>query len=139
MFERAYRDGRVVTERPDDPRLINLATMLSSDIGGWGVPLLEALDLVERARAGHDSGEWTANATSARYRPDGVTVTDLGPKPQRVRYSLDEVHQALLEYWEFLFPESGGRRKAVEEWAYWYEREHPGADHPHPCLDHLPL
>ena len=95
------------------------------------------MDLVEKGRT--DIEEWLGNATSAYFRPDGVTITDLGPTEEETEYSLDEVHDALIMYWEFLCPAGEERRKALEEWAGFYEREHPGAWASHPCSGHLPL
>ena len=67
-----------------------------------------------------------------------MTITDLGPWPVTTTYSLDEVHEALLEYWEFLCPTSEERRRSLEQWGHLYQREHPGTENPHPCLEHLP-
>ena len=132
-------DGRFPTANFRDARLRGLAGLLTSDIQRDGAGVLDALDLVEQARGGKaDIEEWLGNSTSACFRPDGVTVTDLGPRPVTTTYSLDEVHEALLAYWEFLRPTGEERRRSLEQWALLDEREHPGARRPHPCLEHLP-
>ena len=140
-LEGFYRDNGFPTARPHEKRLRNLASLLTSDIANHPSGALEALDLVEQARTGRkDIEEWLGNSTSAYFRPDGVTVTDLGPRPTTTTYSLDEVHRALLRYWKFLCPTGAERLRALEQWACFYEREQPGEyDHPHPCLGHLPL
>jgi hypothetical protein len=83
--------------------------------------------------------EWLGNSTSAYFRPDGVTITGLGPQPETAKYSLEEVHGTLLTYWLFLCPTGEERRQALEEWARCDEREHPGTQASHPCMGHLPL
>ena len=138
-IEGFYWDGRFPTANFRDARLRNLAGLLTSDIQRDGAGVLDALDLVEQARGGRsDIEEWLGNSTSAYFRPDGVTITDLGPDPVTTAYSLDEVHEALVGYWVFLCPSSEERRRSLEQWAQLYEQEHPGAGHPHLCLEHLP-
>jgi hypothetical protein len=97
--------------------------------------------LVEWARDGRpDIDEWLGDFTAAEFQPDGVFITDLGPVPETQRYSLDEVHEALIRYWRFVFPSAGERRDALRAWGRAYEREHPGVrDSRHPCIAHLPL
>ncbi|SEG78184.1 hypothetical protein SAMN04489712_11242 [Thermomonospora echinospora] len=133
--------ARFPTARLKDDRYRNLAGLLTSDIQTHGAGVLDALLLVEQARGGRtDIEEWVGNSTSAYFRPDGVSITDLGPEPQTQRYSLGEVHEALIKYWEFLCPSGGERRSALEEWARSYRQEHPQTTDPqHPCLAHLPL
>jgi hypothetical protein len=133
--------ARLPAARLRDDRYRHLASLLTSDIQTHGASVLDALLLVEQAQAGRtDLEEWLGNSTSAYFRPDGVSITDLGPKPETQRYPLDEVHEALIEYWGFLCPSGGERRCALEDWAGLYRREHPEVPDPqHPCLTHLPL
>jgi hypothetical protein len=133
--------GSLPAARLRDDRSRNLATLITGDVRTDGASLLEALMLVEWARGGKDDiEEWEGDSTAAEFRPDGVTITDLGPDPKSERYSLDEVHQALIAYWEFLFTSPGARQGALAAWAREYEQEFPGVTDPrHPCLGHLPV
>ncbi|TDB91918.1 hypothetical protein E1264_00155 [Actinomadura sp. KC216] len=133
--------GALPSARLDDDRFRNLAGLLTSDIRNDGAGLLEALMLVEWARDGRqDIDDWEGDSTAAEFRPDGVLISDLGPDPKTEQYSLDEVHEALIRYWQFIFPGTGERRNALEAWARAFEQENPDVENPqHPCLPHLPL
>ncbi|MFI0406049.1 hypothetical protein [Actinomadura sp. 3N508] len=133
--------GVLPSARLDDERFRALADLLTSDIRTDRAGLLEALMLVEWAREGRAGiDEWQGDSSVAEFRPDGVLITDLGPDPKTEQYSLDEVHEALVRYWQFIFPGTGQRQSALEAWARGFERENPGGENPrHPCLAHLPL
>lgn len=133
--------GNLPSARLGDDRFLNLASMLTSDIRTDGASLLDALMLVEWARDGRrDIDEWEGDSTAAEFLPDGVAITDLGPEQKTQRYSLDEVHEALIRYWRFLFPGAAERQNALKAWARAYEQEYPDAQNPqHPCVVHLPL
>jgi len=144
-FEEFYWDdfqgGRFPIARPRDERFLNLGLLLTSDIQRHGAEALEVLQLVELAREGKDDiPEWGGNATFTCFRPDGVEITDLSLDPRTQHYSLDEVHDSLIQYWDFLCPTIEERRRSLQEWAEFYTREHPEVTDPlHPCMAHLPL
>lgn len=133
-----HQGRRYPAGRPREERFLNLALLVTTDIYTDHSSALEALQLVEEARAGRDDlPEWLGDSTSAYFRPSGVTITDLGPDPQPQHYTLDEVHETLVQYWVFLCPTAEERRASLQEWADFYAKNDPNPRHP--CLDHLPL
>ena len=108
-----------------------LGSMLVSDVQNDTLWCLRILGWVEDMRSGRPSNDqWGGNSWSAELAPDGLHLQDLYSDDWRGDYSLDEAHDVVLKYFDFLAPGTGEKERAIAAW----EAE---AGRVHPCRPHL--
>jgi hypothetical protein len=120
----------IPTARLEGARFRVLVSWLTTDVQNDPVELLEVLDQVEQARRGRsEAEEWEGNAYAAEISPDGLAIEGFYEEDPPVRYSLEEAHPVLVQYWEFLAPSADDRSRLVAEWEKQYVRVHPDRLH----------
>ncbi len=117
----------------DDPRLFDLGAWLTSDIQNYAPDCLDLLSCVEDMWSGRSTAEeWEGNAYLAQFSPTGVLAENLHVPGRMTTYPLDEAHQTMLRYLDFIAPTPEAKARAVDVW----EKEN---ERPHPCRAHLAL
>ncbi len=115
----------------DDVHLRDLGTWLTTDVQNYAPDCLDLLACVEDVQSGRSAAEeWEGNAYYARFTPTGVVAENLHVPGRMTTYPLDEAHQAMLHYLEFLAPTPEGKARSLDVW----EKEN---ERPHPCRGHL--
>ena len=107
-----------------------IGSLMTSDIQAIEEWCLLLLSLVEDVKSGaEESQSWEGNSWTADILPNGVHLQDLHSDDWSGDYTLDQAHEVMLQYWNFLMPDRDGKARAIEKWESEEGRTHPCRAH----------
>jgi len=107
-----------------------IGSMLTSDIQSIEEWCLLLLSLVEDVKSGQESSQsWEGNSWTADILPGGLHLQDLNSDDWTGDYTLDQAHEVMLAYWNFLIPQPDAKTRAIEKWESDEGRRHPCRPH----------
>jgi hypothetical protein len=115
----------------DDDAWSAFGSFLTADLQTSTWTVLDILEAVEWVRQGRSRLEEIAgNSWTGTITPGGLHLQDLYSDDWSGDYSLDDAHEGLIAYWNYLTADLGAKAVALE-------KRESGKGRPHPCRDHL--